>query len=605
MECFIIKHVKFCWDKPAFQYLCKQISHVDRHPQIRKKLQNTRKEVPEFMKRLTALCIALILFITPVFTMPVFAEPEPRSAFDYTDDILEDGSLIYYFEDLSLRMPAGWRGKLMVVQHESGVSFYQKASYEKYKEEDILTGGFLFQLSASVNQSFTSLPSFRYLGFSEKSAMNYYLRLPTDYPAYNEPEIRAEYDKMYSQIDYVVDNAEFYDADTQTAPVGADTISDGGASADGSAYGTTGEDGSSGSTEWTPAQVRYYFEHKMLPRYFYEKPEALLEVIRNVGVYPLWETVAKENGTDPHYPEEDYITHFYRAEDGSQIIQIEMPDPDMEPLCYRIYFIYNPDKEITAYYTAECSSFVPEICFICTWDKEDNHELCGSRDVLDRKDSGYTGALLEEAKQVALLEYITGDLTPEEASAQDAEQSGQQTSGSAGGVETAGASGQGEDVFVQNNTGEADDSGLAVIESKEMGCSFKADPSFKWDFKEGTGITVYTEHEGSIPYVIVYQGEDLIAESYEYIKEQFTPYMQQKYDSDLVEYTEYEEYEIGGRKLPAGLYTYRLQGYQVDMLRIYDSTGKRTVSYTAKYIQGHGEETLKALDNAVRTFKAE
>ena len=54
------------------------------------------------MKRLTALCIALILFITPVFSMQVFAEPEPRSMFDYTDDILEDGSLIYYFEELIL-----------------------------------------------------------------------------------------------------------------------------------------------------------------------------------------------------------------------------------------------------------------------------------------------------------------------------------------------------------------------------------------------------------------------------------------------------------------------------------------------------------------------
>ena len=132
-----------------------------------------------------------------------------------------------------------------------------------------------------------------------------------------------------------------------------------------------------------------------------------------------------------------------------------------------------------------------------------------------------------------------------------------------------------------------------------------ADPAYRWDYKDGTGITVYTESEGRIPYVIVYQGEDLIVEAFEYIKEQYTPHMQQSYGSDLVSYTEYEDYEIGGRKLPAGLYTYRLQGYLVDMLRIYDSTGKRTVAYTAKYIQGQGEETLKALDNAVRTFKAE
>ena len=293
------------------------------------------------MKRLTALCIALILFITPVFSMQVFAEPEPRSMFDYTDDILEDGSLIYYFEELSLRMPADWRGKLTVVQHQSGVSFYQKASNDKYREEDIWTGGFLFQLGASVNQSFTYLPSFRYLGFSEQSAMNYYLRLPTDYPAYNDPEIRAEYDKMFSQIDYVVKNVELTRRMPGLPPAililepstGSDASSAGktAGGTDSSTGGTTGQDSKTESTGWKPSQVRYFFEHKMLPRYFYEKPEALLDGVRNVGIYPLWEAVSKENGTDPFYPKQDYSTHYYKAEDGTQIVQVEMPQPDEEP----------------------------------------------------------------------------------------------------------------------------------------------------------------------------------------------------------------------------------------------------------------------------------
>ena len=544
------------------------------------------------MKRLTALCIALILFITPVFSMQVFAEPEPRSMFDYTDDILEDGSLIYYFEELSLRMPADWRGKLTVVQHQSGVSFYQKASNDKYREEDIWTGGFLFQLGASVNQSFTYLPSFRYLGFSEQSAMNYYLRLPTDYPAYNDPEIRAEYDKMFSQIDYVVENVEFYSANARPASgdsnpepsTGSDASSAGktAGGTDSPAGGTTGQDSKTESTGWKPSQVRYFFEHKMLPRYFYEKPEALLDGVRNVGIYPLWEAVSKENGTDPFYPKQDYSTHYYKAEDGTQIVQVEMPQPDEEPLCYRIYFVYNPDKDIAAYYTAECSSLAPDICFICNWSREGEHELCGSRDVLDKKDSKYADALLEEAKLVALQEYITGELTPEEVSHQNTQEPDE-----------------------KKDSGKTSDAGLAPIECKEQGFSIMADPAYSWDYKDGTGITVYTESEGRIPYVIVYQGEDLIVEAFEYIKEQYTPHMQQSYGSDLVSYTEYEDYEIGGRKLPAGLYTYRLQGYLVDMLRIYDSTEKRTVAYTAKYIQGQGEETLKALDNAVRSFKAE
>ena len=131
-----------------------------------------------------------------------------------------------------------------------------------------------------------------------------------------------------------------------------------------------------------------------------------------------------------------------------------------------------------------------------------------------------------------------------------------------------------------------------------------ADPSYAWDYQQHTGITICTEHKGSIPYVTVCQGEDLFGESFEYIQEQYTPHMQRQYGEDMVSYEEFEDYETGGRHLPAGLYTCRLQGYLVDMLRLYDSTGAPTVAYTAEYIQGQEEVMLAALDAAVRGFKA-
>lgn len=302
--------------------------------------------------------------------------PQPMGALDYTDDILPDGSPIYYFQELSLTLPASWQGKVIAMPDGNGVSFYQRASYEKYQQEGIDGGGFLFQLGASVNSSFSELPSFEYLGFSEESCMNYYLVLPTDYPAYMQDDIRAEYDEMSGQIDYVVRHVSFY---------AAGDVSEGG-----------------------------------------------------------------------------------------------------------------------------------------------------------------TG----------------GDMVPTDA---------------------------------------ADD--MAVIACPELGFTTVADPGYSWDYQEGTGISIYTQSEGNIPYVIVFKNEDLLAEPLEFIKEQFTPHVQKQYGDRLMGYVEYEVYEIGGKQLPAGLYTYKVGDYVVDMLRLFDSTGSQTISYTAKYIQGQGDETLAALDAAIRGYK--
>lgn len=163
------------------------------------------------MKRLFIVLLALSLL-----ALPALAEAAQTGPFDYTKDILEDGSLIFYFEDLSLTLPVDWAGKLLVLPDENRVNFYQAASYEKYLEEGLEGGGFLFSLGASVNTGFAEdLPSFQYLGFSERSMMNYFLETPSDYPAWTEDaDIRAEWDEMYAAItEFVVPNAAFYPAE--------------------------------------------------------------------------------------------------------------------------------------------------------------------------------------------------------------------------------------------------------------------------------------------------------------------------------------------------------------------------------------------------------
>lgn len=160
------------------------------------------------MKRFITLMLALILFALPALA-------EPMGQFDYVDDLTETGAPIYYFEDLSLQLPVEWLGKVIVFANENSASFYQRDSYDKYLEEGLEGGGFLFSLGACVNDSFTELPSYKYLGFSENSCMNYYIELPTDYPAYMDDAIRAEYDMMSSQIEYIVEHVDIYPERTE------------------------------------------------------------------------------------------------------------------------------------------------------------------------------------------------------------------------------------------------------------------------------------------------------------------------------------------------------------------------------------------------------
>lgn len=502
------------------------------------------------MKRLTALLLALL-----VLALPALAEP--MALLDYTDDILEDGSPIYYFQELSLKLPADWRGKVMAMPGEDGVSFYQIASHEKYAAEGVDGGGFLFMLGASVNGSFSQLPRFEYLGFSEASAMNYYLRLPSDYPAYPEDSIQAEYDGMHAQIDDVVRNVEFYPG-TGAEKAGApeDQAKD-----------------VAGSEGVTLAKARWHFEHSALPRYFYDAPDNMLRVLEESGTYRLWTSLADENGVEYPYQSGDFAEHLYTTGDGATVMQIEMPRPEESPQCYRVYMVYAPATGEAAYYTVEYEGLLGESALLCGRSKSLEHTVYGGAAVLDKADAGYDAALLAEAQQVAALAGFSRSLTAED------------------------GTGKPVDTEPEGN--------LAVIACPELGFTTMADPAYSWDYQEGTGISIYTQNAGKIPYVIVFRSEDLLGEPYEYIQEQYTPHMRQKYGEALASFEEIERYEIGGKQLPAGLYSYYVGDTLVDMLRLMDSSGSRTVSYTAKFIHGEGDATLAALDAAIRGFRAE
>ena len=144
---------------------------------------------------------------------------------------------------------------------------------------------------------------------------------------------------------------------------------------------------------------------------------------------------------------------------------------------------------------------------------------------------------------------------------------------------------------------------LQTISCPEMGFSTRCAEGYTWKYIPRQGITIYTEHAGYIPYVIVYRSEDWIVEMAEYIREQYTPHMKKQYGKDLISVEEFDHYRIAGRDLAVGKYTYKLQGHKIDLIRAYEVQDRHTVIYTAKYIQGQGDATLKALEQAVASYR--
>ena len=166
------------------------------------------------MKRFIPILMILLL----IGSLPVFARTEPKkvdpsktepSTFDYYEgQTANEKYLIYSFPYIKLYLPMEWKDLYLIDQKEDGVTFYHKASHEKYLEEGIKSGGFLFELCASEDESYKDLPAYEDLGYCEDAGLHFYLRLSSDYPAYMDDTIKAEYDEMAAQIKDIIEKVK-------------------------------------------------------------------------------------------------------------------------------------------------------------------------------------------------------------------------------------------------------------------------------------------------------------------------------------------------------------------------------------------------------------
>ena len=153
------------------------------------------------MKRLITLLVVLLVSI-----MPAMAEFTP---YDYHIMYTANGNYVVYdFPDIMLYLPIEWEDAITVEQTDTGLAFFQTASYDKFQEDGLPKGGFLFKLRTSEDESFREFPEYEYIGYSENAGLYFYLSMPSDYQGYvYDAEIRAEYDAMSKQISTIAEMA--------------------------------------------------------------------------------------------------------------------------------------------------------------------------------------------------------------------------------------------------------------------------------------------------------------------------------------------------------------------------------------------------------------
>ena len=160
------------------------------------------------MKKSLRKIIAAICMGTMLLSCTSYGADSSQNLMAYTDNVLSDGSLIYYFEEVAVTLPADWQGKVQIETTDNSATFYHKASHEKWQEKYGQEGGKLFTLSCTVNHDFQELPDFTYIGFSDQSVMNYFMIFPTDFQAYTDDSaIAAEFQQMNTEIDFVKQHA--------------------------------------------------------------------------------------------------------------------------------------------------------------------------------------------------------------------------------------------------------------------------------------------------------------------------------------------------------------------------------------------------------------
>lgn len=142
----------------------------------------------------------------------------------------------------------------------------------------------------------------------------------------------------------------------------------------------------------TLTELRYYYEHKILPKYYFEDTVPFLaEIFEAYGdsdgegkidnfLYDMIRELAEKNGIAFPYSEDQYKVDMWKLDEDNFMIRLRMPEPDETVLCSYVYLLFPiEDFSQNRYFTVELTEIKKKRKYycLCEWDKEGVHKNYG------------------------------------------------------------------------------------------------------------------------------------------------------------------------------------------------------------------------------------
>ena len=145
------------------------------------------------------------------------------------------------------------------------------------------------------------------------------------------------------------------------------------------------------------------------------------------------------------------------------------------------------------------------------------------------------------------------------------------------------------------------------VNSEELNVLFSIPESCTTRYSSSDqGLYVYAGEEGAVPYVlIVSRTDNLRFKNPEgYLGETYPNYMISRYGGETT-CDPVRSYTFGGKTMLGARYTYRVDNYRLEQLKLIEIGTDRDMEYTVKYLEGEDKAVLALMDTISGSMQAD